>query len=288
MLYSIIITSGVRKVNGNHFGYSFWAGIVQNLTCQVCPLTAAILRPCVVGRESVIREGKKRKTTNAIYLTGRKGLPLAMSSPKSGEHHDTHDVVIVMQEMMADLSKANIRTDGHFLNADAGFDRVAMRSVLKSYGVVANICIYKRNGTTNDCILLDELLYRERYSIERTNAWIDCYRTILNRFDTTLKNWESWNYIAFSVLLLRKCSKKSLNHFINKGIGARPERQSQSDQDESSETHKPRRRQHPAMTENRKPPDTARRKSHNANGSLPQHQPVSSANANMRAKRVYL
>ena len=113
-----------------------------------------------------------------------------------------------MQEMMADLSKANIRMDGLFLNADAGFDCVALRSVLKSYGVVANICINKRNGTTNDSILLDELLYRERYSIERTNAWMDCYRTILNRFDTTLRNWESWNYIAFSVLLLRKCSKK--------------------------------------------------------------------------------
>lgn len=52
------------------------------------------------------------------------------------------------------------------------------------------------------------LLYRERYYIERTNVWIDSYRTILNRFDTTLRNWESWNYIAFSVMLLRKCVRK--------------------------------------------------------------------------------
>ena len=36
----------------------------------------------------------------------------------------------------------------------------------------------------------------------------------LNHFDTILRNRESWNYIAFSVMLLRKCvRKKGLNHF---------------------------------------------------------------------------
>lgn len=165
--------------------------------------------PAIRGGEEVGYQGrKKRKTTNALYLTDRKGLPLAMSVPKSGEHHDTHNIVAVMQNMMEDMAKANIRTDGLFLNADAGFDCAALRSVLKSYGIVSNICINKRNGTTNDSIVLDELLYRERYSIERTNAWMDSFRTILNRFDTTLRNWESWNYIAFSVMLLRKCARK--------------------------------------------------------------------------------
>ena len=164
--------------------------------------------PAIRGGEEVGYQGrKKRKTTNALYLTDRKGLPLAMSVPKSGEHHDTHNIVAVMQNMMEDMAKANIRTDGLFLNADAGFDCAALRSVLKSYGIVSNICINKRNGTTNDSIVLDELLYRERYSIERTNAWMDSFRTILNRFDTTLRNWESWNYIAFSVMLLRKCAR---------------------------------------------------------------------------------
>lgn len=109
---------------------------------------------------------------------------------------------------MADMAKANIRTDGLLLNADAGFDCVTIRSALKSYGIAANIRINKRNGTANDNIVLDELLYRERYSIERTNEWMDSFRTILNRFDTTLRNWASWNYIAFSVMLLRKWVRK--------------------------------------------------------------------------------
>lgn len=42
---------------------------------------------------------------------------------------------------MIDMEKAHIRIDGLFLNADAGFDCASLRSVLKAYGVVANILI---------------------------------------------------------------------------------------------------------------------------------------------------
>ncbi len=50
-----------------------------------------------------------------------------------------------------------------------------------------------------------EILYSERYSIKRTNAWLDSLRSILIRHDTTLTSWEAWNYIAFAILLLQKC-----------------------------------------------------------------------------------
>lgn len=160
------------------------------------------------GGEEVGYQGrKKRKTTNALYITDRQGIPVIMSSPKSGEHHDTHDIKNVIRSMMHDLGIAKVRTDGLFLNADAGFDCKALRSVLGCHGVVSNICINKRNGTPNNTVV-DELLYAERYAIERTNAWMDSYRTILNRFETTVRNWESWNYIAFMVILLRKCLRK--------------------------------------------------------------------------------
>lgn len=62
--------------------------------------------------------------------------------------------------------------------------------------------------TDTDGIFVDGLLYAERYSVERTNAWMDSYRTLLNRFDTTVTSWESWNYLAFAVLLLKKISRK--------------------------------------------------------------------------------
>lgn len=48
------------------------------------------------GKEVGYQGRKKRKTPNAPYLTNRKEPPLAMSTPKSGEHHDTHNIVVLM------------------------------------------------------------------------------------------------------------------------------------------------------------------------------------------------
>ena len=160
------------------------------------------------GGEEVGYQGrKKRKTTNALYLTDRQGLPIAMSSPKSGEHHDVHDIEKVIGDMFNDLEKSHIRVDGLFLNADAGFDCDVLRGFLGEKEIIANICINKRRENADD-IFVDDELYAERYSIERTNAWMDSFRTLLNRFDTTVSSWMSWNYLAFAVLLLKKISRK--------------------------------------------------------------------------------
>ena len=160
------------------------------------------------GGEEVGYQGrKKRKTTNALYLTDRQGLPIAMSSPKSGEHHDVHDIEKVIGDMFNDLEKSHIRVDGLFLNADAGFDCDVLRGFLCEKEVIANICINKRRENADD-IFVDDELYAERYSIERTYAWMDSFRTLLNRFDTTVSSWMSSNYLAFAVLLLKKISRK--------------------------------------------------------------------------------
>lgn len=130
-----------------------------------------------------------------------------MSSPKSGEHHDVHDIEKVIGDMFNDLEKSHIRVDGLFLNADAGFDCDVLRGFLCEKEIIANICINKRRENADD-IFVDDELYAERYSIERTNAWMDSFRTLLNRFDTTVSSWMSWNYLAFAVLLLKKISRK--------------------------------------------------------------------------------
>ena len=37
---------------------------------------------------------------------------------------------------------------------------------------------------------------------------MDSYRSVLNRFDTTLSSWKAWNYIAFILILLKKIRKR--------------------------------------------------------------------------------
>lgn len=160
----------------------------------------------VRGGEAVGYQGRKKAmTTNALYLTDRNGLPLAMSNPVSGEHHDLYQIEKSMNTIFQTLQKAHISVDGLFLNADAGFDSKELRKQCADRGVFPNICFNKKNKEHDDNDYVDEILYKERYSIERTNAWMDSFRSILNRFDTTLASWKAWNYIAFAILLLRKC-----------------------------------------------------------------------------------
>ena len=160
------------------------------------------------GSEEVGYQGrKKRKTTNAIYLTDRQGLPLAMSEPVSGNHNDLFDIEVQFEEVVSTLEEAEISIDGLFVNADAGFDSQKLRNKCEAKGIIANICPNKRNGNADTDHYFDEKLYEERYAIERTNAWMDSFRSLLNRFDTTISSWKGFNFLAFIVIGLNKFYK---------------------------------------------------------------------------------
>lgn len=160
------------------------------------------------GGQQVGYQGrKKRKTTNAIYLTDRQGLPIAMSEPVSGNHNDLFDIEVQFEEVVSTLEQAEINVEGLFINADAGFDSQKLRDKCESKGIIANICHNQRNGDKDTDHYFDEKLYKERYSVERTNAWIDSFRSLLNRFDTTITSWKGFNFLAFIVIGLKKFYK---------------------------------------------------------------------------------
>lgn len=159
------------------------------------------------GQEVGYQGRKKRKTTNAIYLTDRQGLPIAMSEPISGNHNDLFDIEVQFEEVVGTLEDADISVDGLFINADAGFDSQKLRNKCEAKGIIANICPNKRNGNTDTNHYFDQKLYEERYAIERTNAWMDSFRSLLNRFDTTITSWKGFNFLAFIVIGLKKFYK---------------------------------------------------------------------------------
>jgi transposase len=165
--------------------------------------------PAIRGGSEVECQGrKKRKTTNALYLSDRQGLPLAMSEPVSGNHNDLHDIEVQFEVVTGTLEQANIPIAGLFLNADAGFDAANFRRSCSEKEINANICFNQRNGKTNDRDeYFDQDLYNERYAVERTNAWMDSFGTLLNRFDTTTESWKGFNYLAFFVIALKKFKK---------------------------------------------------------------------------------
>ena len=90
----------------------------------------------------------------------------------------------------------------------------------ESHEIIANVCPNPRNGEPAEDYLFDDELYKERFVIERTNAWMDGFRSILTRFDTTVstplfpvgRGGTIWLSLWFS--LKKFTNHKSLNEFV--------------------------------------------------------------------------
>jgi len=160
--------------------------------------------PSKRGGEAVAYQGRKKaKTSNMLILTDNQGIPLACSEPIEGNHNDAFNLVQTVETMVADIQTSSIKIDGLFLNADAGFDTEDFRRYCYKNDIIGNIDQNKRNGTENE-YLFDELLYKCRFVVERTNAWLDAFKAILVRFETNAIHWKALNLIAFCVILLRQ------------------------------------------------------------------------------------
>jgi transposase len=160
--------------------------------------------PVKRGGEAVGYQGRKKcKTSNMLIITDNQGIPLACSEPVSGNHNDAYDLDGTVDQMISDIRSSNIATNGLFLNADAGFDTETFRSYCHRNELIDNIAQNKRNGYENESIF-DELLYKHRFVIERTNAWLDAFKALLVRFETNKIHWKALNILAFCVILLRQ------------------------------------------------------------------------------------
>ena len=92
------------------------------------------------GGESVGYQGRKKaKTTNSLFFTDKNGIPLMMGVPQSGNHNDVYEFRVLFEQMCALLGEAGISLTGVFMNADAGFDTIELRSLCAEQEIEANI-----------------------------------------------------------------------------------------------------------------------------------------------------
>ena len=160
--------------------------------------------PTKRGGEAVDYQGRKKcKTSNMLILADSRGTPVACSEPVAGNHNDAYNIEATVEQMLKNIRASQISTDGLFLNADAGFDTNGFREFCIANDITPNIDVNKRNGGEKD-YLFDDLLYKCRFVVERTNAWLDAFKAILVRFETNKIHWKSLNILAFTVILLRQ------------------------------------------------------------------------------------
>jgi transposase len=159
--------------------------------------------PAKRGGQAVAYQGRKKcKTSNILIITDNQGIPIACSNPIAGNHSDAYHLEQTVEGMLKNIQASEIETDGLFLNADAGFDTLGFRNYCFTNDIIANIDSNQRNGKQQEQIF-DDLLYKCRFVIERTNAWLDAFKTLLVRFETKQLHWRTLHLIAFAVILLR-------------------------------------------------------------------------------------
>lgn len=149
------------------------------------------------GEQVAYQRRKKCKTSNTLWLTDADGLVVGFTMPIAGNHHDVASIRERLEKLIAQLSESGIRVDGLFVNADAGFDSYEFRDACKHVGIELNVPRNYRSSKqlVEDDTYFDDLLYEQRYKVERTNAWMDSNRTLLLRQDTSLSSWTAWHHI---------------------------------------------------------------------------------------------
>jgi transposase len=163
--------------------------------------------PAKNGGTAVGYQGRKAaKTTNMLFLSDNQGIMLACSEPQAGQHNDVYELQSLFAQLFNTLERAEIPAEGLFLNADAGFDCKTLRAACEQRDIQANIAGNKRNKqqTRDDDAYFDEELYKRRTVIERANAWIDSFKALLVRFETSTPTWVALHLLAFSIIFLRK------------------------------------------------------------------------------------
>ncbi len=109
------------------------------------------------------------------------------------------------------MKRCHLDYTGAVFNADSSFDTRAARKMLWNYGVIPNVDENKRNRKTvkrGRKRHFSQDAYQNRFTIERTFAWIDKFRTLLIRFERKDVYWLGFHYLAFTLINLRNLLAK--------------------------------------------------------------------------------
>lgn len=172
--------------------------------------------PAKNGGQAVGYQARKAcKTTNSLFFSDNQGIMISMAMPQAGQHNDLFQIQALFEQLCSILKEADISLEGLLLNADPGFDSEILKQVCDKHNIIANIKPNMRNSSKQNkepyesgTYIFDEELYKERYVIERANAWIDSLKALLIRFEYKTINWMSLHFMAFAAIFIRKIFKE--------------------------------------------------------------------------------
>lgn len=159
------------------------------------------------GGEAVAYQARKRaKTSNILPITDHNGYVVATTEIVAGNHNDAFDLKANLQTAFKGMKALGLSIAGAFFNADSAFDTRDARKVCFNHGVIPNMAENKRSRKYTKRgrkRLFDPAIYKDRFTSERTFAWIDKFRALLVRFDIKKIYFMGSHFLAFTLINLR-------------------------------------------------------------------------------------
>jgi len=161
------------------------------------------------GGVCVIYQGRKKaKTSNIIAVTDAQGFILATTAVLPGNHHDAYNVQATLHHLFTTLKHQGMRRRlcGSYFHADASFDTAGVRKFCFNHQMIPSIPENVRNRSTpkrGRKRFFDETMYRHRFTIERSFAWVDKFKRVAVRFERDDTLFFALNIIAFTMINLR-------------------------------------------------------------------------------------
>jgi transposase len=159
------------------------------------------------GGASVAYQPRKRaKTSNILPITDAQGYIVATTGIVAGNHHDAFNLKPNLQTAFKGMKRLGLVIRGALFNADSAFDTKAARKTCFNHGIIPNIAENQRNRQQTKPgrrRLFDQDIYKQRFTSERSFAWIDKFRALLIRFDHQDVYFLGGHFIAYAMINLR-------------------------------------------------------------------------------------
>ena len=127
-------------------------------------------------------------------------------TPQTDNHHASFQLAALFEELCMLLEAAGITMARMFLNADSIFDINELCQTCATRNIEANI---DRNRRATDWQIdndtsFDFECYHRCAVVEHANTWLDSFKTLLVRHETSVGNWLVFHWPAFVILFSAK------------------------------------------------------------------------------------
>lgn len=123
-----------------------------------------------------------------------------------GNRHDAFELTDHLRTAFKSMKRQGLRLQGTFFNADSAFDTRAARKACFNHGLIPNIAENSRNRKKikrGRKRLFNPVVYKARFTCERTFAWIDKFRALRLRDDRKDINFLGAHHLVFALINLR-------------------------------------------------------------------------------------